>query len=658
MTNALIALELRKNRLTLIGLGLSFALVPLLSLLVGPRTGLSPASALDSGFLLWTVAGLPLSAVFLGATAGAGLRSPASRDAEAPLPGSAAGRVLRGLAASLLQFLLLVLVTALVSAAVSAGWRSTALGVGEGPLVLAQTVPLRGLLAFVAFDLLAGSFLAAYALGHALAGGLIGLALAVAEGAALALGLQYSLFFPDRVASFMPLALLAALGGLAAKAAAVPPLSARFERARPLGLSRAGAAAFLLAAGMILSWSAEESSLAHLRSSLRLVKIGVDRFVELPFLGEGSPQEAQAALYPAVRDAGALASTVSGGLFWIAPDGRVVSLLPDEGAARFSLVGPHLKFIQAALWDRDGRVLVQRNVYEPSGEKTEFWTGRPAAGPLAPIRVEGGRVVSLARRDGTAGVEVENDFKSYFCAIGDSGLASDCVAKSWEPADVFPPAASVSKDGRTVVGPAPRRRVWRLPGRAMETGADGVRAALIGGKTAYFAETRIGDDEAVAVCLQDGSVRTVWGHPYSGLRAIGGMDLETLPGGTVVYPYAYNWNVVDPDGKFPPLISSKGLFARWPRPGDAVAHTPRLVRRSGGRDWILFEANRLVEMDEKSGAPLNAWPLPVPLHDVVAADDLRILSSGLVLQGESAFHEPGAPFFIGWDGKTRALRAP
>ena len=136
------------------------------------------------------------------------------------------------------------------------------------------------------------------------------------------------------------------------------------------------------------------------------------------------------------------------------------------------------------------------------------------------------------------------------------------------------------------------------------------------------------------------------------------MPLETLPGGTLIYPYAYDWNVVDPDGNFPPKISSKGLFARWPRPAGAEPHTPRLVRRWGGHDWILFESRRLVEMDEKSGAPVNSWPLPIPLHEIVAADDLRILAGGLLIQGESSLHDPVAPFFVGWDGKARALRVP
>jgi hypothetical protein len=126
----------------------------------------------------------------------------------------------------------------------------------------------------------------------------------------------------------------------------------------------------------------------------------------------------------------------------------------------------------------------------------------------------------------------------------------------------------------------------------------------------------------------------------------------------VVYPYAYDWRVADPSGNFPPTIKSKGLFARWPRPAGAEPHTPRLARRSGGHDWVLFESSRLVEMDENSGTPLNSWRLPVPIHDVVQASDLRILAGGLLIQGESAFHEPVTPFFVGWDGKARALRAP
>lgn len=657
MNIPLVALELRKNRLTWIGLGLSFAVVPPLSLLVAPRAALGAAQAVEAGLILWALAGLPLSAVFLGATAGAGLRVASVRDAEAPFPGSAAARVLRALAGAALQFLLLVLVTAALSAALSPGWRGAVLGVGEAPEVWAKIAPLRGLIAFLAVDLLAGSFLAAYALGHAFAGGLIGVALALGEGAAFALGLQYSVFYPDRVESFIPLAALAALASLAAKAAAAPLLASRFERTRPLGAAGAAAAALLLAVGKLAAWGAEESAYARLRSSLRLLKPGVSSF----FLTLGpSTDDAEAALYPAVRGAGALAVTAAGGLFWIAPDGRPVRLLPDGAGGRFSALGPWRTHVEAALWDDSGRLLVSRRTSEASGDKTAFWAGRPERG-LRPVDPALGTPEQIVREGGAAGIRFNRNGEERFCLLDDDGRARTCASsksvwssfRSFET-QAYPLAARVSKDGLTLARPGPRARSWRLPAPAADANAASapVLANLVAGKPAYFVPVRIKDDEAVAVCFEDGRVQTSWRHGWSGIRGLGGLALEVLPDGTLIYQYAYDWNVVAPNGTFLPPIRSKRLFERWPRPAGAPPYTPRLVRRAGGHAWIVFEGTRLVEMDESTGMPLKDWPLPVKAWKAGSYDEVRVLEGGLALQ------EFGAPFFVGWGGAARALRAP
>jgi hypothetical protein len=667
MNSALIALELRKNRLTLIGLAAAFVLVPPLALLVAPRAALTPAAAVEAGLILWSVAGLPLAAVFLGATAGAGLRDAAVREAEAPFPGSPAERVARGFAGAALQFLILALATFLISAALSPVWRSAALGSGESPQVWGQVAPLRGLLAYLCFELLAGSFLAAYALGHAFAGGLIGTALALAELLALALGLQYRLWFHERTEAFVPLALLAAAVGAAAKAAAVVPLAARFERRKPLGAARAAAAVLLLGAGLAAAWSAEESAYAGLRSSLRLVKPGVSEF----FLTLGpSTDDAMAALYPPIRQAGLLASTVAGGLFWIPQDGNPVRLLPDGDAGRALLVGPYGTRLEAAVWDRDGRLLVARRTETPSAVRVragffpapapgDFWAGRPDRGLR---RVDPGLGVpeQIVRENGEAGIRFRKGNEERFCTLDDDGRARRCgpsrsawsVVKSFEP-QTFPLAARVSKDGRSLIRSGERPRTWTLPGRFSDLGGamDAVLARRVGSEVAYFVPVRIKDAEAVAVCYESGKVRTVWSHDWTGVRGLGGLQLDLLPDGTLSYQFAYDWNVVDPAGVFVPPIRSRRLFERWPRAESEPPRTPMLARRAGGKDWIVFEGNRLVEMDESTGQPLKDWPLPFRVEGYGTAGRVHLLNGGLVLQGS------GAPFFVGWDGATRALRA-
>jgi hypothetical protein len=120
----------------------------------------------------------------------------------------------------------------------------------------------------------------------------------------------------------------------------------------------------------------------------------------------------------------------------------------------------------------------------------------------------------------------------------------------------------------------------------------------------------------------------------------------------LIYQYAYEWDVIDPSGAILPVIRSKRLFERWPRPAGAQPYTPMLVHRAGGHAWVLFEGKRLVEMDESSGMPLKDWPLPATAWQVASFDGVRVLEGGLLIQ------EFTSPFFIGWDGKTRALRAP
>lgn len=634
MNSTLIALELRKNRLTLIGLAVIFSLVPPLSVIVAPKAGLGLMAAVEAGLVLWTLAGLPLAAVFLGATAGAGLRAAAAREAESPFPGSAAARVARGLAGALLQFLILALGTAVLCAAASPTWRGGVLGIGEGPQVWASSAPMRGLLLFLSLDLLAGSFLAAYALGHALAGGLLGAVLSAAQGLALGLGIQYSVMFGDRVESFAPLALFVALVALAAKAVAIRPLSNRFEREKTLGPGGAAVVAILLCAGLLSSWAAEEGAYARLRSSLRLFEPGIRSM----FLSLGrSPEEAVAALSPAVRQAGGLATTVAGGLYWIAPDGRTARLLPDAPVGRLTIFTAYETRVESAAWDSEGKLFVLRWVHEASGDKRQGFSGVPSQG-LRPTDPELGEAIEIVRENGEVGFKFRKPGTFAMMSLFRGGGEASALA------------AQVLADRRTLQrrGRDGRVRTWRLPGRFPQSGMmdKDITPYLLAGKPAYFVPVQRDDDQGVAVCRDDGRVDFVWKASLGMLWPIGGLQLDVLPDGTLVHQSGYDWSVVDPAGNFLSPIKSKKLFDRWPRPAGAPLFTPRLVRRAGGHAWVLFENRRLVEMEESSGTPLKSWPLPAGTRLKV-----RVMEGGVLLQ------EKKSPFFIRWDGTVLAPRA-
>lgn len=651
MNSALVALELRKNRLTLIGLGASFALVPALALLVGPRQGLTPAAALESGFVLWTFIGLPFSAVLLGASAGAGLRATENRDAETALPGSPLARVGRGALSAALQFLLLTVVTVLVGGVISPGSHANIFGVGEAPKVWAEAAPWRGLIAFFAFELLFSSFVAAYAMGHAIAGGLFGAAVSGAEALAMMFGLSYGLFFGERVSSFVPLAFLIGAAGLAAKGAALKPLSERFERGRPLGFAGAFGAALLFLVGALAAAGAQESVFLALQSSLRMTPESANT-LEL-FLGPSAVEEARAR-FPAIRHAGALAKEIDGGLDWVSAEGRVKRLIRSASIGRASALAPKDWVSETALWDKDGRLFVARRLDFASGAKIELWLGRPDAGFT---KVESGLDhPSLERVDGVVHVNGWRSFKDQDCVYGTDGVPTCTTERSYHRRGngmgglgKIDDRAALPRDRFAAVDAAGRRHEWKLPGRM----ASGLRPQdirfpyLIGGKPAWFVPVQRADDQGVAVCREDGRVEFVWKTSLGMMLPIGGMDLKVLPDGTILHNYGYDFDVVDPSGQFLPPIKTKKLFERWPRKADAPPHTPVLVRRAGGHAWFVFEGDRLVEMEEGNGMPVRDWPLPV------VSDAPTVLDGGIIVE---AAH--GAPYFVAWDGKTRALRAP
>jgi hypothetical protein len=135
------------------------------------------------------------------------------------------------------------------------------------------------------------------------------------------------------------------------------------------------------------------------------------------------------------------------------------------------------------------------------------------------------------------------------------------------------------------------------------------------------------------------------------VRAVGAKS-DVLPDGTLVSQRPDGWRVVDPSGTVRPVLRSQLLFERWPRTKGETPRAPMLVHRAGGRDWVVLDEKRLVEMDEETGRPLKDWLLPAAARRVGSFDGLRVLEGGLVIQ------EFSAPFFVGWDGKSRVLRAP
>ncbi|HBL17183.1 MAG: hypothetical protein A2X36_06790 [Elusimicrobia bacterium GWA2_69_24] len=664
-------LELRKNRVLFIGMALTFlGSIPF----AAAMTALNRQGAL-AGFnavlLFWTILGLPLIAILFGASSGAGLRAETAQEAESPLPVSPRCRAGGAVAACLAHVLLLGMLILLTSAVISPAWRETLF---SGALASTFVRAFFTLTLFTLATLLLSSFIAAYAIGQGIVGGVLGALIGGTAAGALSLGLGLQAVFEVR-AAFTTLALFSMAVSLPAGLFALDRLAAWVER-RPKRGWREG---FLIALATTLGSLAACAAFAHayhrLTRSLTIAAAG-DAFY--PWISTRNDD----VLFPGARRVsrkGVLLHSFEGGLIWMTPEGDRAPLIPARPRSFTELLG-YLYFwdrIESVLWDADGGlwVLVAPDQADPVHQLWHGWIGRPFS---LHSRLEGRRPYQLVRRGSELGMLAWGDATEdgSYAPIPPRGARprwvtlgmkrSDFLLRGWEEAGL---AARLSADGRTLTRRTPdgRTRRWTLPGKGPAAAV--VKPTALGGQTLFALQLRLKDGGyALALCRPDGTVTTHWpsadGASYW---------LETAPDGS-----AWGWrngltlHLAAPDGALlPPLdlepiaraaLGEKTRLERWGnrllrREAFGAGRTltrwgTGAVRIEGTRAWLVLNHRLLVVVDAATGKLLSRWELP-------AYSDARRYSDTTFHIAESGFflHTGRRLYFIDWAGTRRDLGA-
>lgn len=646
----LIRLELRKQKLAFAGLFAAFLITLPLAWLGAVIGHVDRRSTIDAVFLFWTLVGLPGAAALLGASAGTGLRAEPAAPAEAVLPVSPLRRALAALAAAALALAALAAVILLVAVVMSPGWRTTFTEkVGSAPEF--QRAFFR-LLGFSLLYILSVSFAAAYALGHGLAGGLIGLGLAATGSTALAAAVGLQTLYDERDILRPGGTLLVTVIALGGTFYALRRCASRLERRGGLGWKDAVLCGLGLAAGAVLC----------------VLTIGgtFERLVRRPQPLRQDEYSARAhrlalRLVPGLRQAqaqGLLAASIDGEVLLLKPDGSRLVMVPGRRITLQEIFDvPLLNHNQSAQWDGDGTLWSlgsrpRRGISDWTGWDRILMHGRPGERfQQLPLAGDGGwRLVHRGPQVGTLGWA--GDGKERFTPLSEKGaVASRSVdgdtpkmfSEGWAEAGL---AASLSRDRRTLSW---RGRAWKLPGRAM----DGIFfelslfPALTRGATPVFA-VNVWEKEgvlALALCRPDGKVEIPW--PGTRFYAEG----ITADGSLWDWRDSLGLLVIRPDGSAAPALDLGPAMASLPKSlpggGKGFSRFPILLKVEDGEAWVVLRGEWLVHVDARTGEPKETWRLPA--QPARGKDSIQAVDSGFFL------HDGERTWFVDWDGTAKKL---
>jgi hypothetical protein len=646
----MIRLELEKQRLALVGLFAAFVVTLPLAWLGAAIGQVDRGAAVDAVFLFWTLVGLPVAAALLGASAGAGLRAEPAALAESVLPVSPARRAAAALLAAALQLAVLAAMILIIAIVMSPGWRATFTEkIWSAPEFQRAAFRLMG---FSLTYILSVSFAAAYALGHGLAGGLIGLGLAGVGSTALAaaVGLQTlyderDILRPGGVLFVMAIA----LGGTFYS---LRRASSRLERRGGLGWKDVLLCGLGLAAGAVLCVLSMGGTFE------RLVRRPQPLWREEYF---ARAQKQALRLVPGLREAagqGLLAANLEGELSLLRPDGSRETLVPGQRTTLgtlFDFPAPFTRMYSAD-WAEDGTLWALRSRLGSRGWDKALYRGRPGkrfADVPADLSHGAPTWTHLAHRGPRVGLlGWAGDGKMRFTALGAKGQGRPepvdgelpkLFADGWAEAGL---AASLSRDRRTLSW---RGRSWKLPGRAMDGSFFelSVIPPLTRGESPLFA-VNVWEKEgvlALALCRPGGKVELPW--PGARFYAEGITADGTL----------WDWRddrgllIIRSDGSAAPAVDLGAAMAALPksRPkgGRGFSRFPILLKVGDGEVWVLLRSRWLARVDSRTGELKGSWRLPA--QPVRGKDSVQAVDGGFFL------HDGERIWFVDWEGKARKL---
>jgi len=625
----LLRLELRQNVLSAASVAIAFFITLPIARLVSAATGLETAKALEAILSAWILIGLPLAAALIGASAGARAASSSAREREALLPVSPARRAGVSLGAAALLFLmcaLLVFGTARLSI-------SGLFTYEHGPLSnwgsdFWEGIPTSPLLHFAALDILFGSWLLAYLIGHGLAGGLLGLLLSLSTAAAIVCGYGLEMIYREswNVSPFIPHAVSLAGFAVLAKLAVVFPNVSRRERGmrlRPLLFIPS------LLAGPVVSWSL----VGHVYTGL--IQNFQDAEPSTAFTYQSLSEDAEASPASlAAQGKEILFHTARGGVLLASKDG-LHPLIEEERAGLLDLLsGPYnILHLNNSFRDENGRLWFERY----SLFYLEIW------------RVDSQKATRLWRSDGLYWLRIARLARRLLITrpgVGPKGPSYsllDQYIRLGKKAPIITDIAAALDDGRKspllaridCKGTCLRRKdgkSWRLPGKALSR--ESAFPHWAGGRPAYLIPyQRSNGKDAAALCLENGRVETIWS--LRSTKTDFNNRFYALPDGTL---YAYepgdSIGIVDADGRF------AGSLNFSPHRGKRKGQ-PDLVYRDGGSSWLVWDDDLLKIGPDGSMKAVHR--LPGPRYDI------RTMRDGVIVNTHSGLH------FVDWTGKARRL---
>lgn len=632
MNFPLLTLELRKNRLSAASVVAAFLVTLPVAGLVASVTGMESAKALEAILIGWMLLGSPFAAALIASSVGAQTGSKAESDAEALLPVSPARRAGASLGAALL------LLTAVTTVLVVSAWALGALTpflVSRDPAMnwarpFWEDSGMVPLFLFALVDALLGCWLLSYALGHAVAGGLLGAMLTTATLFAAAVGFGLQLMHAHWGVEVPLLYAELAVATLALKLAAAVLMASWRERGVPLRAPRAAFLAATLLFGPFAAWTAAQWTYASLLGRMKTA----EEPLQFSFTATGNKGPVSPAAL-AAEGRGAAMWNPASGLFFAGSDG-VRNLIPEERRSLVEFLFKGGVTSGSVARDEKGTLWATRGDYT----FLELWREENGAMKLA--RREAWRgLPTIERRDRRLFVYfwIEGEREARYVSLENFARLGLKAPQERDPERVIPhsPLSASTAD----CSPWDRclrvgSRTWKLPGTPIQF-VGSLHPFFAGGKPVYLVAVQLKDGPAAVMCRDDGKVETAWRLGAAPDTYYSPDQFRTLPDGTV-YARARGDSIGFLDAKGRPSSLRYGRARPSKEYGD-----PALVRRFDGRAWLLW-GKHLTEVAD-DGRLLNA--AAIPEHR-----DFRVLQDGVLLEAG------GAWLFRGWDGTSRRLTKP
>jgi len=631
MNFPLLKLELRKNRLSAASVAAAFLVTLPVSRLVASATGMEPAKALEAIMIGWMLLGSPFAAALIASSAGAATASRDAREAEALLPASASRRAAASLGAALL------LLAATTAVLVGTAWALGALT----PLLSSVNPELNWskpywnepamapLFLFTLVDALLACWIMSYVIGHAVGGGLIGGLLTGTTLFVAAIGYGLQLVHGHWGIDMLPAYAALAAAALALKLAAAAKTAAWRERAA----SSRGAFAFIAFAllfGPAAAWALKDYTYRDLLSRLKPADSPLEYTYQPSTEIFGAPSSPEAL---SAEGRGVALWNPAAGLY-LATSGGVRELIPEMKESVSGFLFNRTMRAGSAARDERGVLWATRFDYSV----LELWR-------------EDGAGMKLVRREPFNGLPmlerlnrrlwlsqwVTGESKTRYVSVDDFARLGakapheDNLDAARERGAGELGAARIGCVGGCLVRGG---RTWRLPGRPQWTGT--VLPFFAGGKPVFLVPVAAGGKAWTALFRADGTVEKAWDlHPGSYSSVFG-----ALPDGTLhAFQPGASIGLIDAQGR----VSSFSFARLRPKAFEGPRSRPVLVRRSGGRTWVVWNQTLIEATD--AGAPVSQAELP-------EHDHLRALDGGLLLETKAGL------LFRAWDGTTRRFEKP